>query len=98
MVFHLEKEVSKLDLTRGTEPQSKLQRSISLNIFSHLRSHDRKKHPVSIAPVLLVLYLPGKKNQKNFMAYKPMKLINHFSHSDIFKEHKDAQHFDLFKS
>ena len=52
MVFHLEKEVSKLDLTRGTEPQSKLQRSISLNIFSHLRSHDRKKHPVSIAPVL----------------------------------------------
>jgi len=53
VVFHLEKEVSKLDLTRGTEPQSKLQRSISLNIFSHLRLHDRKKHPVSIAPVLL---------------------------------------------
>ena len=49
------KEVPISELTDGTEPQNKLQRSLSLNIFWYLRTHDRTKPPVSNAPVLFTL-------------------------------------------
>ena len=53
MVFHLEKEVSNLQLTGGTEPQSELQRTVPQNLFKVQRTHDRTKPPVSNAPVLI---------------------------------------------